>query len=130
MTVISRYLRDFVPVCATKRTTTIFALLLSLLLAAAGRAQDVTSDSVTNREAYLQAATAAGKDPVAHARLALWCEAHDLPSERQKHLALAIKYDKTYALARGLLGLVAYQGHWGAPRISRSRSEMTRRESL
>jgi hypothetical protein len=91
----------------------IFAILIYGAIAVSGKAQDVIPQTADDREAYAKAAAAAGKDPVAHVRLALWCEAHDLPSERLKHLGLAVKYDPSYALARGLLGLVAYQGRWG-----------------
>ena len=58
-----------------------------------------------------------GRDPKAHVRLALWCESHGLRSERMKHLALAVLYDPSHALARGLLGMVAYQGKWGRPEV-------------
>ena len=64
---------------------------------------------------YKAAAAGAGHDPNAHVRLALWCEAHGLTSERLKHLSLAVLYDPTNTLARGLLGLVAYRGKWAPP---------------
>ena len=48
-------------------------------------------------------------------RLALWCEAHGLTAERVKHLALAVLYEPSNALARGLMGLVAHQGKWERP---------------
>ena len=35
---------------------------------------DPTSTSASEREAYKEAASAVGRDPVGHARLALWCE--------------------------------------------------------
>jgi len=59
----------------------------------------------------------AGKSAEAHVRLALWCEAHGLTAERVKHLSLAVLYDPSNALARGLMGLVAYQGKWGRPDV-------------
>jgi tetratricopeptide (TPR) repeat protein len=65
--------------------------------------------------AYKSAATGARRDPDAHVRLALWCEAHGLNAERLKHLSLAVLSDPTHSLARGLLGLVAYQGKWDRP---------------
>ena len=34
-----------------------------------------------------------------------------------KHLALAVLYDPSHALARGLLGMVSYQGKWGRPEV-------------
>jgi Pretoxin HINT domain len=107
------------PICAfapdprAKGTAMICAILLCGAIAVTAQAQGVASQTAEDRETYAQAAEAAGKDPVAHARLALWCEAHELPTERLKHLSLAVKYDPSYALARGLLGLVAYQGRWG-----------------
>ena len=65
--------------------------------------------------AYKSAAAGAGHDPSAHVRLALWCEEHGLTAERLKHLSLAVLYDPTNTLARGLLGLVAYRGKWTPP---------------
>src|SRR5262249_20323528 len=59
----------------------------------------------------------------AQVRLALWCEAHGLPAERMKHLALAVLYDPSNALARGLLGLVADQGKWERPEVVGRRIE-------
>ena len=32
-----------------------------------------------------------------------------------KHLAMAVLYDPSNGLARGLMGLVAYQGKWARP---------------
>src|SRR5262249_48549024 len=71
--------------------------------------------SLADRPAYEQARKEAGRDAQAHVRLALWCEAHGMTAERMKHLALAVMYDPSNALARGLMGLVAYQGKWGRP---------------
>ena len=48
-----------------------------------------------------------------------------MPAERMKHLALAVMYDPSTAPC-GLMGLVAYQGKWGSPRMSGSGSRMTR----
>ncbi len=36
-------------------------------------------------------------------------------AERMKHLALAVLYDPSNALARSLMGLVAYKGKWSRP---------------
>ena len=69
----------------------------------------------SDRAAYESAQAKAGKDAAAHVRLALWCEEHGLSAERVKHLALAIAYDPANVLARGLAGLVAYQGKWKRP---------------
>ncbi|MFI5458079.1 MAG: polymorphic toxin-type HINT domain-containing protein [Isosphaerales bacterium] len=66
---------------------------------------------------YESAKSTAGENANAHARLALWCEAHGLTAERIEQLALAVKYDPAYALARGLMGLVAHQGKWVRPEV-------------
>ena len=34
-----------------------------------------------------------------------------------KHLALAVMYDPSHALARGLLGMISHQGKWGRPEV-------------
>ncbi len=65
--------------------------------------------------AYRAAASKAGHDARAQARLALWCEAHGMNAERMKHLALAVLYDPSNTLARGLMGMVAYKGRWDRP---------------
>ena len=65
--------------------------------------------------AYESARAKSGRNATAQVQLALWCEAHGLTAERVKHLALAIGYDPTNALARGLLGLVADHGKWAKP---------------
>ncbi len=59
----------------------------------------------------------AGHDAKAHVRLALWCESHGMSAERMKHLAMAVLYDPSNGLARGLMGLVAYQGKWERPDV-------------
>ncbi len=56
-----------------------------------------------------------GHDSDAHVRLALWCEAHGLGAERLKHLALAVLTTPSHTTARGLMGLVSYQGRWQPP---------------
>ena len=84
-------------------------------------------DATSARPAYEQARKDAGRDAAAHVRLALWCESHGMSAERMKHLAMAVLYDPSNALARGLMGLVAYQGQVGhARRTSASRSRTTR----
>jgi tetratricopeptide (TPR) repeat protein len=67
--------------------------------------------------AYQKETAKVGKTAEAHVRLALWCEAHGLTAERLKHLSLAVLNDPTNALARGLMGLIAYQGKWGRPDV-------------
>ena len=66
---------------------------------------------------YKEATARAGKSADAHVRLALWCEAHGLTAERLKHLSLAVLYDPSNTLARGLMGLVAYHGKWDRPDV-------------
>ena len=65
--------------------------------------------------AYESAKAKAGENADAHVKLALWCEAHGLVGERVKELAVAVAHDPSHALARGLMGLVAYRGKWGTP---------------
>ncbi len=100
---------------AINSSTLILAAVLTVMAAVAGRAGDIDSLSLSDREAYAKAAEAARHDPAAHVRLALWCEAHDCSTERARHLALAVKYDSSNALARGLLGLLEHQKLWGRP---------------
>ncbi len=66
---------------------------------------------------YRAAVAKSGKNPDANIRLALWCEAHGLSAERLKHLSLAVLYDPSNALARGLMGLVAFRGKWDRPDV-------------
>jgi hypothetical protein len=71
--------------------------------------------SATDRAAYETAAAKAGNNAAAHVKLALWCETHGLSAERIKHLSAASTLDPSNVLARGLLGLVAFQGKWTKP---------------
>ncbi len=71
--------------------------------------------SPSDRAAYEAAAAKAGKSAAAHVKLALWCETHGLSSERIKHLTIASSLDPSNALARALLGLMAFQGKWAKP---------------
>ena len=68
-----------------------------------------------NLATYRAALAKAGKNADAQVRLALWCEAHGLTAERLKHLSMAVLYDPKNVLARGLMGLMAYQGKWERP---------------
>jgi hypothetical protein len=70
---------------------------------------------------YREAADRAGRDPEAHVRLALWCEAQGLDAERVRHLGMAVLADPSHALARGLLGLVRDGDGWGRPDVVRRR---------
>jgi hypothetical protein len=91
-------------------------LLMCCAFLGAGRGEGGTPvGSSADRSAYEQARKEAGRDAAAHVRLALWCEAHGMTAERMTHLALAVMYDPSNALARGLMGLVAYRGKWGPP---------------
>ena len=42
-----------------------------------------------------------GRTPDDQVRLALWCEAHGLPAERLKHLALAVLTDPSHVMHAG-----------------------------
>jgi hypothetical protein len=92
-------------------------VLMCCALLGADRGGDAGSSSSvrTKLTVYEAARNNAGKSADAHVRLALWCEAHGLTGERVKHLSLAILYDPSNALARGLMGLVADRGKWGRP---------------
>ena len=72
---------------------------------------------------------AAGQDAAANVRLALWCEQHGMTAERMKHLATAVLHDPSNGLARGLLGLVAYDGKWEPPdEVSRKAQDDPKRQ--
>jgi hypothetical protein len=88
-------------------------ILLSCALAIVGETPPDSGGS--DRAAYEAAAANAGKDTAAHVQLALWCEAHGMTAERIKHLNLAVSFDPSNTLARGLLGMVAFHGKWGKP---------------
>ncbi len=66
------------------------------------------------REYEAQAAKV-GTDAAAQVRLALWCEANGLSSLRMKHLAIAVLRDPSQPLARGMMGLVEFNGRWLRP---------------
>ncbi len=71
--------------------------------------------SPDDRSEYQAAAAKAGSDAGAHLKLAVWCEAHGLDSERLKHLARAMALDPQDPAVRGMLGLVSYGGKWMPP---------------
>jgi tetratricopeptide (TPR) repeat protein len=99
-------------------------LLCCGLLGADRAAPDSGTPSLAaDLAAYDAARTKVGRDAAAHVRLALWCEAHGLQAERKKHLALAILYDPSHTLARGLLGMVAQEGKWAKPEVVGRRIE-------
>jgi len=92
-----------------------FALALvcsGLLAASPPPATQVTPE---DWKQYESAKAKAGRDPDAHVKLALWCEAHGLNAERTKHLTVAVLTDPKGTVARGLLGLMSYGGRWEKP---------------
>jgi tetratricopeptide (TPR) repeat protein len=92
-------------------------ILMCCALLGADRSQSGMPSSEAVISAYEAARSQVGRDPNAHVRLALWCESHGLRSERMKHLALAVLYNPSHALARGLLGMLSYQGKWARPEV-------------
>jgi hypothetical protein len=71
--------------------------------------------ATTPQASYNVARSQAGKDPNAHVSLALWCEAHGLLVEKLKHLAIAVMLQPNHPTARGLMGLLAWEGKWRRP---------------
>ena len=98
-----------------KDTAMISSVLLSAVMLVGALAGDGVPTDPSDADVYKSAAAAAGHDAVAHVRLALWCEAHGMAAERTKHLSLAILYQPSNVLARGLMGLVGHQGQWDRP---------------
>jgi tetratricopeptide (TPR) repeat protein len=91
----------------------LYAILLCCAMS--GDGGKPAGPTAADRVAYEAAAGKAGKNASAHVQLALWCEAHGLTAERIKHLAVAVSLDPANTLARGLMGLVAFQGNWEQP---------------
>ena len=92
--------------------------MISILLVCCGLLWSPGPDEAAKKadlSAYQDARARVGRDADAQLRLALWCEAHGLSAERIKHLTLAILINPDNAAARGLLGLVSYQGKWQPP---------------
>lgn len=92
--------------------------MIAVVLASLGLLSPPLDDaalSPTDLAAYQEAKFQAQRQPEAHIRLALWCEAHGLKAERLKHLAVAVLADPKNATARGLLGLVRYGESWQKP---------------
>src|SRR6516165_5937598 len=105
-------------------------LLSGVVLAAAIYAGDPPA-APTDLKTYQEAKSKVGRDADAQVKLALWCEAHNLMAERIKHLTLATLIDPSHAAARGLLGLIAYQGKWQRPeRVSHDASTDPARKAL
>jgi Pretoxin HINT domain len=92
-------------------------LIFGACLAAepAARSSEESQTKAHALAAYQQAKVTVGRDANAHVRLALWCERNGLPSERLKHLTIAVLTDPAHARARGLLGLVSFRGQWHLP---------------
>jgi Pretoxin HINT domain len=63
-------------------------------------------------ETYQALKAKGGKDAKPQVKLALWCEAHGLNSQRIKHLAQAVLSDPKDVTARGLMGLLAFGERW------------------
>ncbi len=103
------------------------ALFLGCVLASLGA--DTPPDEL---EFYESAREAAGSDPDAHVRLALWCEARDLRGLRARHLRTALELKPDHPVARGLLGQMDDEGEWrsAAEAIERARSQADRVEAL
>src|SRR5271165_6376731 len=93
----------------------ISSILISGVIMLSAFAGDDALKERADLDAYHAEAAKAGHDAKAHIRLALWCETHGLSAERVKQLALAVLYDPSNTLARGLSGLVSYQGKWKRP---------------
>jgi Pretoxin HINT domain len=92
----------------------------SALLAVTG--PDAPTPEVS--QAYQEARAGAGKSSEDQVRLALWCEAHGLTKERLNHLALAVLTDPANATARGLMGLVAYDGRFRRPEAVAEKAQL------
>jgi len=91
----------------------ILALLYAGLLAASPA--DAAGPTPEVAKAYDEARARSGRTPADQVKLALWCEAHGLTAERLNHLARAVLADPANATARGLMGLVAYDGRFQRP---------------
>jgi hypothetical protein len=89
-----------------------------LALVACSALLAVGSDSpptVDVSQAYQEAKAKVGRSPEEQVKLALWCESHGLTTQKLHHLTLAILADPKNVAARGLMGLVAYNGRWLRP---------------
>ncbi len=68
------------------------------------------------RAAYDAAKLKAGRDAAVHVKLALWCEQRGWNGERARQLAQAVLIDPKNEVARGLMGMVSFQGQWQRPK--------------
>jgi tetratricopeptide (TPR) repeat protein len=109
-----------------------WSLALTCALLGADGAQTAAAPSAnSDLAAYKEARAKLGKNADAQVRMAMWCEAHGLSAERVKHLALAVLYDPTNALARGLMGMVSFQGKWAHPEdVSRAMHDDPERQAV
>ena len=89
-------------------------LLWCELLSVVPRPDTGPGQSGSDLETYKAAASQAGRDPDAHVKLALWCEAHGLSTERTRAVDAGRPARPVACAARGLLGLVAYDGQVAA----------------
>jgi hypothetical protein len=80
-----------------------------------GPGADGGADHMTVLRQSEAARDRAGRRADDQVKLALWCEARGLSAERDRHLALAVLSDPANGTARGLMGLVAYNGRWERP---------------
>lgn len=112
----------------------LFSLLCGLAIVAADPGDDRSSGGggrPADQAAYRSAVAQAGSSAEGQVRLALWCESHGLTAERVKHLAAAVIRDPSNALARGLLGMVKYQGKWERPdEVSRQAKDDPKQRAL
>ena len=72
----------------------------------------LVSFSPSDPTEYRAAAAKAGKDPVTHVKLAVWCEAHGMDAERLKHLAVAVAIDPQFARAYCYLAKIDNTAFW------------------
>jgi hypothetical protein len=93
----------------------ISVLASCVLLTAINPPGDESKTAQPDLAGYQAAKSHVGRDANAQVKLALWCEDHGLSAERVKHLTLATLIDPSNSAARGLLGLVLYQGKWQRP---------------
>jgi hypothetical protein len=89
--------------------------MIRLMVVAVGCLMGIDDGPPLPSISYEEMKAKTGRDADAQVRLALWCEAHGLERERLKHLAVAVLTDPSNVMARGLMGLVEYQGKWRKP---------------
>ena len=79
----------------------ISAVLLTAATAVVSLAQAGDPASASDLAKYRAAAAQAGRDADAHVKLAIWCEAHGLSTERTRQLTLAVLREPSHALRAG-----------------------------